>query len=217
MILFHDRTEAGEKLADMLVHEELHRPLVLAIPRGGVVVGAAVARRLGAELDVVLSRKLRAPEQPELAIGAVSESGEVWLNPIADDMALGDEYLHQERQHQMQEIEQRRRWIREVRPAADVADRTVIVIDDGVATGSTLLAALQSLSTRFARTLIAAVPVGPADTLRAMGQYCDHVVALHTPRHFHAVGQFYEQFEPVSDEEVVAILRKAHASYATPA
>ena len=207
MILFRDRVEAGEKLAELLSHREFHRPLVLAIPRGGVVVGAALARRLAAELDVVLSRKLRAPNQPELAIGAISESGDVWLASWADDMQIADDYLHDERQHQLREIEQRRQLLRAVRPAAEVADRSVIVVDDGVATGATMSAALQTVAAQHPRELIAATPVGSAESLRGLSEFCNQVVSLHTPRHFRAVGQFYEQFDAVDDEQVAAILQ----------
>ena len=133
-ITFADRDEAGWMLVERLRGEALEKPLVLAIPRGGVEIGAVLARGLGAELDVVLSRKLRAPHQPELALGAVSESGEVYLNHFASAMTdAGDAYVEAERQRQLAEIERRRALIRAVRPQAPIAGRTVIVTDDGVA------------------------------------------------------------------------------------
>ena len=208
--MFHDREDAARRLAAKLRDRKLHNPLVLAIPRGGVVTGAVLAQELGAELDIVLSRKLRAPEQPEFAIGAISEDGQIYLNPSASRL-LGpsDDYLNQERRHQLAEIARRKKLFREVRPQAPVAGRSVIVTDDGIATGSTMIAALQVVKTQKPREIIVAVPVAPPDRLDEIRRWCDDVVCLHSPETFWAIGQFYDDFSQVEDEEVVELLRSA--------
>jgi predicted phosphoribosyltransferase len=183
--------------------------LVLAIPRGGIEVGAAIARGLGCELDVVLSRKLRAPQQPELALGAVSESGVVYLNRFAAAMTnAGNAYVEAERTKQLAEIDRRRKMFRAVRPQADVRGRTVILTDDGIATGATMIAALKTVRASGAKKLIVAVPVGPTDRIEALRPLCDRVECLIEPADFWAVGQFYRDFEQVSDERVVELLRE---------
>lgn len=207
-ITFADREEAGWMLVERLRGEALEKPLVLAIPRGGVEIGAVLARGLGAELDVVLSRKLRAPHQPELALGAVSESGEVYLNHFASAMTdAGDAYVEAERQRQLAEIERRRALIRAVRPQAPIAGRTVIVTDDGVATGATMIAALHTVRAAGARKIIVAVPVGAPDRIDALRPLCDRIVCLQEPEAFWAIGQFYRDFAQVEDERVLELLR----------
>jgi len=214
--MFRDREDAARRLAKKLETRELRDPLVLAIPRGGVVTGAVLARALGADLDVVLSRKLRAPNQPELAIGAISEGGEVYLNPQVTkiDDWLGD-YLAEERAYQMAEIARRRKLFRAVRPVAPIADCSVIVTDDGIATGSTMIAALKVIQTHQPHELIVAVPVASPDRLQEVRKWCDEVVCLLAPEGFWAIGQFYEDFGQVEDKQVVEILRSFTA--ATPA
>jgi predicted phosphoribosyltransferase len=207
---FVDRVDAGRQLAEHLRGRPLHRPLVLAIPRGGVVTGAVLARELGAELDVVLSRKLRAPGQPELALGAVSEEGPAYVNDhgrLVDEQL--DDYLEAERQHQLAEIARRKQLVRGVRPPAPVAGRSVIVTDDGIATGSTMIAALQALRAQQPREVIVAVPVAPPDRLHEVARWCDEVVCLLSPEGFWSIGQFYEDFTQVEDAEVVRLLREA--------
>src|SRR6266545_4203029 len=148
-MLFRDRADAGQKLAARLKGRAFRDPLVLAIPRGGVVTGAVLAAELGAELDVVLARKLRAPGQPELAIGVVSEDGDVYLNALARKApGVTEEYLRAERAHQLAEIARQRSLYRAARPETHVSGRSVIVADDGMTTGSTMLAALRVLNTR---------------------------------------------------------------------
>jgi predicted phosphoribosyltransferase len=182
---------------------------VLAIPRGGVVTGAVLARALGAELDVVLSRKLRAPGQPELAIGALAEGGELVLSDGALEIEeLTDDYLAAERQHQLVEIQRRQAMFRSARRPAAVEGRSVIVTDDGIATGSTMIAALRAVRALKPRELIVAVPVGPPERVEAIRRLCDEVVCLLSPASFWSVGQFYEHFEPVEDEEAVRLLRE---------
>jgi putative phosphoribosyl transferase len=206
-LIFQDREEAGWRLAERLKGTLLKDPLVLAIPRGGIEVGLPLARALGAELDVVLSRKLRAPYQPELALGAVSESGVVYLNHRIEGMTEeGNEELEAERARQMAEIERRKKLFRGVRAQAPVAGRSVIVTDDGIATGSTMIAALQTVRAQRPHELIVAVPVAPEDRLEEIEAMCDRVVCLIVPDVFWAVGQFYRNFAEVSDERVVEAL-----------
>jgi putative phosphoribosyl transferase len=206
---FNDRDEAGTLLVERLRGSDTEKPLVLAIPRGGIEVGAAIARGLGCDLDVVLSRKLRAPHQPELAIGAVSESGAVYLNRFATAMTdAGQAYVEAERKKQLEEIDRRRTMFRAVRPQADVRGRTVILTDDGIATGATMIAALKTVRAAGAKQVIVAVPVGAPDRIDALRPLCDRVECLLEPAEFWAVGQFYRHFEQVSDERVVELLRE---------
>jgi predicted phosphoribosyltransferase len=208
--MFRDRADAGSQLAEAFRGRPLHHPLVLAIPRGGVAVGAVLARELGAELDVVLARKLRAPGQPEVALGAVAESGEVYLEPNAEEVnELLPNYLADEYRLQLATIERRKRLLRQVRSAASVAGRSVIVTDDGIATGSTLIAALKVARRRHPRELLVAVPVAAPRRLAEVRRYCDEVICLRAPEHFASVGQSYWDFKPVQDEEVLELLRTA--------
>jgi predicted phosphoribosyltransferase len=214
--VFRDREDSARRLAEELKGRELHDPLVLAIPRGGVVTGAVLARELGAELDVVLSRKLRAPLQPELAVGAVSEDGRGYLNPCTREaLGLTDDYLAEERRHQLREIARRKNLFRRARPPAPVAGRSVIVTDDGIATGATMIAALQVVKAQDPRELIVAVPVASPDRLKDVRRWCDEVVCLLTPAEFWAIGQFYEDFTQVEDEQAVALLREFAPAHRT--
>jgi predicted phosphoribosyltransferase len=207
--MFRDREDAGRQLAEKLKERKLHDPLVLAIPRGGVVTGAVLARELGADLDVVLSRKLRAPGQPELAVGAVSEDGQVYLNHHAQEfLDLIDEYLAEERHYQLAEIARRKKLFRSIRPQAPLKGRSVIVTDDGIATGSTMIAALQALKTQKPREVIVAVPVASPDRLEEVRRWCDDVVCLLTPNDFWAIGQLYRNFTQLDDNEVIQLLRE---------
>lgn len=207
--MFRDRTDAGMQLAARLKGRAWQDPLVLAVPRGGVAVGAVLARELGAELDVVLARKLRAPGQPELAVGAVCESGEVFLNRHAREYGVDlDDYLACEVRHQRAEIRRRQTLFRTVRPQAPVAGRSVLLTDDGIATGSTLLAALRVARARGPRELVVAVPVAAPERAAEVRAACDELVCLHEPPWFWAIGQFYEDFRQVEDDEVVDLLRR---------
>lgn len=206
--MFADRKDAGLMLATKLRGRTLYDPLVLAIPRGGVVTGAVLARELNAELDVVLSRKLRAPGNPEVAIGAVGEDGAVYLNDYAEDVLdTMEDYLPRECERQRIEIQRRRQVLRAVRPPANLEGRSVIVTDDGIATGSTMIAALETIRAHQPREIIVAVPVASPSSLEEIRRRCDDVVCVLRPRSLMAVGQYYEDFTQVEDEEVVELLR----------
>ena len=207
--MFRDREDAGHRLAAHLQGGEFIRPLVLAIPRGGIVTGAALALELGAEFDAVLSRKLRSPDEPELAFGAINEDGQVYINEEAAEAAgVNDAYFHRERQHNLAIINARKRLIRQARTKATIQGRTAIVTDDGMATGSTLIAALDTVRAQDPAALIAAIPVAPADRLRDVAKHCDRVVCLLPAQHFWAVGQYYEDYPTIEDEQVMQILRR---------
>jgi predicted phosphoribosyltransferase len=207
--MFQDRQDAAIQLAARLKGREFTDPLVLAIPRGGVVTGAVLARELGAKLDVVLARKLRAPGRPELALGAVAENGAYYLNPFAEPYREQlAEHLTRERGYQLREIARRAKLFRGVRPRARLAGRSVIVTDDGIATGATMIAALQAAWAERPRDLIVAVPVAAPDRLEEVGRHCDETVCLFAPEDMVAVGQWYADFGQVEDEEVESILRE---------
>ena len=195
-------------LASQLASLYLTNPVVLAIPRGGIETAAPIAERLDAELDVVLSRKLRSPDQPELAIGAVSESGEVHLDPSLVTLTGATKvYVEEERARQEAEIERRRELFRTARPPASLAGRTVILTDDGVVTGSTMIAAARTVRAANPLELIIAVPVAAAERLSALRPLCDRLICLNAPTDFTAVGPCYERFEEVTDDRVLEALR----------
>jgi putative phosphoribosyl transferase len=213
-ITFADRAEAGRLLAERLAGMGLADPLVLALPRGGVPVGAEIARRLGAPLDVALVRKLGAPDQPELAIGAVADgqSPEIVLNTeLVATMGLGEDFIAAEAARELAAIDRRRKDYAGVRLAVEPAGRTAIVVDDGVATGMTMQAALRSVRRRGPAKLVAAAPVASRGAVAMLRRECDEVVYLSAPRRFGSVGSFYRSFGQVSDEEVAALLREAAA------
>jgi predicted phosphoribosyltransferase len=207
--MFRHRADAGHWLAEDLKDRKFIDPLILAIPRGGIVIGDVLATELLADLDVVLARKLRCPSQPELAIGALSEDGKVYLNEsVAEVLQLAPEDLAEERELQMAEMKRRQALFRSIRPQAPVADRSIIVTDDGIATGSTMLAALHWLQRQKPFEVVVAVPVASPDRLEPIRAWCDEVLCLLQPHNFWAVGQYYHDFQPVSDEEVISILRR---------
>ncbi|MBI5033626.1 MAG: phosphoribosyltransferase [Chloroflexi bacterium] len=207
-MIFRDRRDAGEQLATQLQFLA-NQPDVIAlgIPRGGVVVAAQVARALNVSLDVFIARKLGAPMNPELAIGAVTSTGDVLLDDeLVRDLRISDEVIEREVEYQRKEIERRLEMYRQDRTLLDVKNKTVVLIDDGIATGSTVLASLRSLRKQGPMRLILAVPVAPAETMKRLEHECDQAIVLATPEPFLAVGRFYLIFDQTSDEEVVALL-----------
>jgi predicted phosphoribosyltransferase len=210
--MYADRTEAGQQLAQALTQYRDPRLVVLGLPRGGVVVAAEIAKALDAELDVVLCKKLRAPGNPELALGAISEGGEAFLNEdVYDYLEVGERYLETEKCQRLTEMEKQIELYRAVRPKIPVGGRPVILADDGLATGATMIASVQSTALNHPRSIVVAVPGGARDTvekIRLMREV-DDVVCPETPSWFYGVGQLYENFDQVEDDEVIRLLARA--------
>ncbi len=216
-MIFKDRTHAGQLLAKQLERYRGTDALVLALPRGGVPVGAEIARALSADMDTVIPRKIGAPGDPELAIGAVSGHGGVLLNEdLVRALGVPREYIREAVARERAEIERRSRLYRGVEPAPHIEGRTVIVVDDGIATGYTMLAALRGVREEKPARLVAAVPVAPPDSVARLEAEADEVVVLSRPVPFFAVGQFYEDFSQVSDEEVRDILARVRSRRGSP-
>jgi putative phosphoribosyl transferase len=204
--MFVDRLDAARRLARALTPYRGTHPLVLAIPRGAVPMAKVIADELGGEVDVVLVRKLPAPGNPEFAIGAVDETGWTYLADHAQRMGIDAHYLEAEKANQLALMRQRRAQYSPVRPPIDPVGRVVIVVDDGLATGSTMIAALHAIRARGPDKLICAVPVAPPETADRVRTCCDELICLERPFEFYAVGQFYGNFPQVADEEVIALL-----------
>lgn len=207
--MFRDRDDAANRLAERLKGYRGKNPLILAIPRGAVPMAKVIADKLGGEFDVVLVRKLRAPYQPELAIGSVDESGWTYIAPFAASMGADEDYITSEKQAQMETIRKRRAQYTPIRPPIDPAGRIVIVVDDGLATGATMISALHGLSASKPARLVCAVPVAPPDTLLKVADMADEVVSLEAPEFFQAVGQFYQHFRQIEDDEVIEALKRS--------
>jgi predicted phosphoribosyltransferase len=204
---YRDRTHAGQVLARGLEPWRADQPIVLGIPRGGVVVAAAIADELGGELDVVVVRKVGAPHQPELAIGAVSADGQTLLDHrLIDHLRIPEETVNARIERELREAKRRMIAYRGERPPPDLAGQTVIVVDDGIATGATMAVALDLIRRQSPRLLIAAVPVAPPTGIAMLERVVDEVVCPLVPRELMAVGAYYADFLPTSDETVVRLL-----------
>lgn len=204
---FADRLDAGRQLTRHLPHLRGRDGVVLGIPRGGVVVARPIAEALGWPLDVVIARKVGAPFNPELALAAVAPGGVLVMNDVlADHLHLTSENLAPQIQAQLLEIDRRLHLYRGDRPALDVRGKVIVVVDDGIATGLTVAAALRSLRNQEPAAVVLAVPVASREAVDTLSPLVDELVCLATPRDFHAVGQFYKDFSQVTDEEVVRLL-----------
>lgn len=213
-MLFENRRESGKLLAERLLKFRDQHPVVLALPRGGVPVGLEVARALAAPLDLVLVRKIGAPHNEELAVGAITDGEHPTLvidQHLVRRLEVSSAYLDEARTGALAEIDRRRKvWLGD-RPPAEIAGRTAIVVDDGIATGATMRAALQATRARKPARVVLAVPVAAPDALDALRHEADEVICLEAPDGFMAVGQFYRHFPQLRDAEVTALLAEAHA------
>ncbi|MBU2789991.1 phosphoribosyl transferase [Acidithiobacillus caldus] len=212
-ILLQDREEAAELLVAKLAPLAGNCPLILAIPRGAVPMAWGIANALGGELDVVLIRKIGLPGNPELGIAAIDESGQIWLSPQFPEHIPGSKYLRSEAARQLAVIRPRRKRYAQVHTPIDPKDRVVIVVDDGAATGSTMVSALRYLRQKHPARLIATFAVASTDALALLRPIADDLIYLAAPEPFFAVGTFFQDFREVSDDEVLEILRKSRSRY----
>ena len=205
---YADRRQAGRLLSKSLAGYEPYHPVLLGIPRGGVIVADTIARELKTDLDIVLTRKLGAPGNPELAIGAVSESGRIHIqHEIAEKVGADEDYIQAGNRRAARGDPSRRQRYRRVLPKASLEGRSVILVDDGVATGSTMQASLWAARDEAPKEVIIAVPVGAQDAIERLEHEADDVVCPYVPPYFYAIGQFYADFEQVEDPEVIEILQ----------
>lgn len=205
--MFKDRLDAARQLSKALKKYEGQNPLILAIPRGAVPMSAWIADVLHGQMDVVLVRKLRAPFQPEVAIGAVDETGRAYLSPCAATLGIDPQYVKDEIKLQMKTLKARRQQYSQIRAPIPVQGRVVIVVDDGLATGATMMSALKAVRQHHPQRLVCAIPVASPDALSKIKPLADETVCLHAPEDFMAVAQFYQQFPQVDDAQVMASLQ----------
>lgn len=206
---FKDRVEAGQLLARELEKFHYKKDVVLGIPRGGVIVASEIARAFGAGLDIVLAHKLGAPENKELAIGAVCEEGMLFVNKtVASYVGADDHYIEHEKTYQLQEISHKVQLYRSILPKISLEARVVIVTDDGVATGATMQAALWAIRQEKPRKLVLALPVGPQDIVTKLSEDADEAICLRAPLNFEALSRFYLGFSQVEDEQLLQILEQ---------
>ena len=209
MAYFSDRVDAGRSLAKALSNFDGKNGLVLGIPRGGVVVGYEIAQVLRLPLDVIIPHKLGAPYNSELAIGAITEDGSTVLDEnLIAYLDVTRDYIFEESERQKKEIERRLRLYRQNLPSLELEGKDVIVVDDGIATGSTMKAALLSVKNKGATTITVAIPVGPPSTIKELEKQANRVVCLYMPEYFQAIGQFYDDFSQTTDDEVIGLLRE---------
>jgi putative phosphoribosyl transferase len=205
---FHDRIEAGNLLAERLAENGYAPAIVLGIPRGGIILADIVAKKLGADFDIVIPRKLGAPENEELAIGAVMEDSTSYINRyIVNALRIPQDYIESEKVRQAAEIRRRSTAYRKPGLSYNIAGKNVILVDDGIATGATVIASARWARKRHPSSITIAVPVAPSQSVEVLEQEADSVIVLHMPHDFGSVGQFYEEFEPVSDDQVTHIMR----------
>lgn len=205
--MFTDRTEAGDQLAAELQRQGVDADIVLAIPRGGLPVARPVADALGVPLDVVVARKIGAPGNPELAVGAVADDGTFWRNDsLIGSLDLTTEYLEDSREHEQKAAKQKFDRYRGDRPPLDLTGKRVVIVDDGLATGATMRACVERVAESGSLSIVVAVPVGAPDSVDSISRDVDEVIALEQPRMFGAVGHFYRDFSQVSDEEAMELL-----------
>lgn len=206
---FADRDEAGMELGNILRQRISESPLILGVPRGGIVTASAIAAVLDCDVDILLAHKIRAPFNPELAVGAMSEDGHVVLSAnLVQALEADSTYIEQETNEQREELNRRRKLFRSVYPKIPLRDRVVIITDDGVATGATIQAALWAARREKPQKLIGAFPVAPPETLEKLKADADEIICLKVPAMFYAISQFYLAFDQVPDSEVLEILRK---------
>ncbi len=209
MAYFSDRVDAGKRLALALKKLTFRKGIVLAIPRGGVVVGFEIARVLNMLLDVIIPRKIGAPDNPELAIGAMTEDGTTILDTkLITYIGVAKGYIEEESERQKREIERRLKVYRQDTPYPNLKGLDVIIVDDGIATGSTMKAALASVKNRGAASVTIGVPVGPPSTIIELEKQATNVVCLFSPEFFQAIGQFYVDFSQTSDQEVIKLIKQ---------
>jgi predicted phosphoribosyltransferase len=207
-IVFKDRIDAAKRLAKKLEWLKKEDPIILAIPRGGIVTGDVIASELGAKLDIVVSRKIGAPHNQELAIGAVTHDGSYFPNvDITMMLKVPQKYIDSEISVQMKEIERRLMRFRGTKEY-HLEERTVVLVDDGIATGATMFVAIQWVKKQKPKQLIVAIPVGPKDTIEKLNGAVDKVVVLQAPLYFNAVGEFYREFDQIGDYQVQEIMSK---------
>lgn len=205
---FTDRVDAAQQLWGVLEARGYENPVVLGIPRGGVVISAEIARRFGADHGVVIARKLGAPYQPELAIGAITASGAAFIDPTMIDLVEASvEYVERVKKEKQAEAQRREEEFNSHRRPS-VEGRTVLIVDDGVATGSTAIAAIRAIKQDGATWVIFAIPVGPPHTIATLREEADEVICLYEEPSFFGVGQFYDDFRPITENDVHAILNK---------
>lgn len=208
---FKDRSEAGIQLGSELHKRIKEKPLILGIPRGGMVTASAISSELNCDIDIILTHKIRAPFQPELAIGAIGEDGRVFLNDVlAENTGASQAYLKNEKAQQLEELKRRRELFRSIYPKIPLKNRVVVITDDGVATGATVQAAFWAARLENPHKLIGAFPVAPPHTLEELSDDADEIICLKAPEEFYAISQFYLNFRQVSDDDVLSILKEEY-------
>ncbi|MBZ9623045.1 phosphoribosyltransferase [Clostridium sp. FP2] len=208
-MMFLDRMDAGEKLADSLYKFKDEDVIILAVPRGGIAVAYDTIKRYGLKWDLIIPRKIGAPHNKEFAIGAVSVDGSYFLNnDYVKMLGISQDYIEKEVLEQTREIKRRMQEYRGVDTFPEVKGKTVIIIDDGIATGFTILAVIKAVKKQGAKKIILAIPVGPRETIEEFKEHVDEVICLYIPEKFYAVGSYYENFKQVTDEEVFIIMNE---------